>query len=100
MNKGKLEKDAIFLIVSDLIYTIILSIGIIIRAIFILFIVLLGNKLSNMFIIVAIFCGIPETLYWSTHEMIFLSITNNGNMKSYMATKKIVSTIFFFDWTT
>ena len=53
-----------------------------------------------MFIIVAIFCGIPETLYWSTHEMIFLSITNNGNRKSYMATKKIASTIFLFDWTT
>lgn len=54
----------------------ILSLGIIIRAIFILFIVLLGNKLSNMFIIVAIFCGISETLYWSTHEMIFDAIYN------------------------
>lgn len=148
MNKGNLEKNAIFLIASDLIYTItalfaetflvayllkitndnitqvslyymiinfihgigsifigkfikdekynkskILSLGIIIRAIFILFIVLLGNKLSNMFIIVAIFCGISETLYWSTHEMIFVGITNNGNRKSYMATKKIASTI-------
>ena len=71
----------------------ILSLGIIIRAIFILFIVLLGNKLSNMFIIVAIFCGISETLYWSTHEMIFVGITNNGNRKGYMATKKIASTI-------
>ncbi len=148
MNKGKLGKNEIFLIASDLIYTItalfaetflvayllkitndnitqvslyymiinfihaigsifigkfikderysktnILSLGIIIRAIFILFIVLLGNKLSNMFIIVAIFCGISETLYWSTHEMIFVGITNNGNRKSYMATKKIASTI-------
>ncbi len=148
MNKGKLGKNAIFLISSDLIYTItalfaetflvayllkitndnitqvslyymiinfihtigsvfigkfikddkynktkILSLGIIIRAIFILFIVLLGNKLSNMFIIVAIFCGISETLYWSTHEMIFVGITNNSNRKSYMATKKIASTI-------
>lgn len=148
MNKEKLGKNAIFLIASDLIYTItalfaetflvayllkitndnitqvslyymiinfihaigsifigkfikdekyskinILSLGIIIRAIFILFIILLGNKLSNMFIIVAIFCGISETLYWSTHEMIFVGITNNGNRKSYMATKKIASTI-------
>ena len=148
MNKGKLGKNAKFLIASDLIYTItalfaetflvayllkitndnitqvslyymiinfihaigsifigkfikdekynktkILSLGIIIRAIFILFIVLLGNKLSNMFVIVAIFCGISETLYWSTHEMIFVGITNNDNRKSYMATKKIASTI-------
>lgn len=150
MNKVKLGKNAIFLIASDLIYTItalfadtflvayllkitndnitqvslyymvinfihaigsifignfikdekynktkILSLGIIIRAIFILFIVLLGNKLSNMFIIVAIFCGISETLYWSTHEVIFVGITNNSNRKSYMATKKIVSTIVY-----
>ncbi|MCI8273456.1 MAG: MFS transporter [Clostridia bacterium] len=148
MNKGKLGKNAIFLISSDLIYTItalfaetflvayllkitndnmtqvslyymilnfihatgsifigkfikdekynktkILSLGIIIRSIFILFIVLLGNKLSNMFVIVAIFCGISETLYWATHEMIFVGITNNSNRKSYMATKKIASTI-------
>lgn len=148
MDKGKLGKNAIFLILSDLIYTItalfaetflvayllkitndnitqvslyymiinfihaigsifigkfikdgkynktkILSLGIMIRAIFILFIILLGNKLSNMFIIVAIFCAISETLYWSTHEMIFVGITNNGNRKSYMATKKIASTI-------
>ena len=148
MNKEKLGKNAIFLIASDLIYTItalfaqtflvayllkitndnitqvslyymiinfihamgsifigkfikngkynktkILSLGIIIRAIFILFIVLLGNKLSNMFVIVAIFCGISETLYWSDHEIIFVEITNNENRKSYMATKKIASTI-------
>ena len=148
MNKEKLGKNAIFLIASDLIYTItalfaqtflvayllkitndnitqvslyymiinfihamgsifigkfikngkynktkILSLGIIFRAIFILFIVLLGNKLSNMFVIVAIFCGISETLYWSAHEIIFVEITNNENRKSYMATKKIASTI-------
>ena len=148
MNKEKLGKNAIFLIASDLIYTItelfartflvayllkitndnitqvslyymiinfihamgsifigkfikngkynktkILSLGIIIRAIFILFIVLLGNKLSNMFVIVAIFCGISETLYWSAHEIIFVEITNNENRKSFMATKKIASTI-------
>lgn len=148
MNKEKLEKNAILLIISDLIYTItalfaetflvayllkinnenitqvsiyymiinilhlfgsiligkfiknkkysktkILSIGVIIRAIFILFIVLLGNRLTDLFIIVAIFCGISETLYWSTHEVIFVNITNNNNRKNYMATKKIFSTI-------
>lgn len=71
----------------------ILSLGVILRAIFILFIVLLGSELSNLFVIVAVFCGISETLYWSTHEMIFVGITNNSNRKSYMATKKIFSTI-------
>ena len=71
----------------------ILSIGIIIRAIFILFIVIFGSKLTDIFIVVAIFCGISETLYWSTHEMIFVDITNNSNRKSYIATKKIFSTI-------
>lgn len=148
MKKEKLGKNAIFLIMSDLIYTItalfadtflvayllkitnenitqvsvyymiinvlhaigsmligkfikdekysktkILSLGIIIRAIFILFIVLFGNRLTDMFVIVAIFCGISETLYWSTHEMIFVGITNNKNRKSYIATKKIFSTV-------
>lgn len=148
MNKGKLGKNAIFLIVNDLIYTVIalfaetflvayllkitndnitqvslyymivnfihaigpifigkfikdekynktkiLSLGIIIRAIFILFIVLLGNKLSNMFVIVAIFCGIAATLYWPAHGIIFVDITNNDNRKSYTAIKKIASTI-------
>ena len=73
----------------------ILSIGVMIRAIFILFIVLLGTRLTNMFVLVAIFCGISETLYWSTHEMIFVSITNNSNRKNYISTKKIFSTVVY-----
>lgn len=71
----------------------ILSLGIIIRAIFILCIVLLGNNLSKHFVIVAIFCGISETLYWSTHELIFIDVTHNENRKDYMSIKKISSTI-------
>lgn len=71
----------------------ILSIGIVIRAIFILFIVILGENLSNNFVIVAIFCGISETLYWSTHELIFIDVTNNNNRKDYMSIKKILGTI-------
>lgn len=65
----------------------------IIRVTFILYIVVLGNRLSKMFVVIAIFCGVSETLYWSTHEMIFIGITNNSNRKNYMATKKIYSTI-------
>ena len=71
----------------------ILSLGIMIRAVFILFIVILGNKLTDMYVIIAIFCGISETLYWSTHEIIYVGITNNNNRKNYIATKKIASTI-------
>ena len=71
----------------------ILSLGIVVRAIFILFIVILENKLSNYFVIVAIFCGISETLYWSTHELIFIDVTSNENRKDYMSIKKILSTI-------
>lgn len=71
----------------------ILSLGIVIRALFILFIVMLGDKLSTDFVIVAIFCGISETLYWSTHELIYIDVTNNDNRKDYMSIKKILSTI-------
>lgn len=71
----------------------ILSVGVVIRALFILFIVILGDKLASNYVIVAIFCGISETLYWSTHELIFVDVTNNGNRKDYMAIKKILGTI-------
>lgn len=71
----------------------ILSLGIIIRALFVLLIVILGDNLSSNFIIVAAFFGISETLYWSTHELIFVDITNNNNRKNYMSIKKILGTI-------
>lgn len=71
----------------------ILSIGILIRALFILFIVIIGNNLSSHFVIVSIFYSISETLYWSTHELIFIDVTNNSNRKDYMSIKKILSTI-------
>lgn len=71
----------------------ILSIGIVIRALFILFIIILGDNLPNNFAIVAIFCGLSETLYWSTHELIFIDVTTNTNRKDYTSVKKILSTI-------
>lgn len=71
----------------------VLSLGVISRALFILFIVILKDKLSNNFIIVAIFFGISETLYWSIHELIFIDVTNNDNRKDYMSIKKILGTI-------
>ena len=71
----------------------ILSLGIIFRALFILFIVILGNNLLTHFVIVAIFYSISEILYWSTHELIFVDVTNNDNRKNYMSIKKILTTI-------
>lgn len=71
----------------------VLSAGIMIRALFILWIVILGEKLATDFIIIAIFNGISESLYWSTHELIFIDVTNNSNRKDYLSIKKILSTI-------
>lgn len=70
-----------------------MSIGIVIRAIFILYTFLLGKNLKTNFVIVAIIFGLSETLYWSTHELIFIDVTNNNNRKDYMSIKKILSTI-------
>ena len=70
-----------------------MSIGIVIRAIFILYTFLLGENLKINFVIVALIFGLSETLYWSTHELIFIDVTNNNNRKDYMSIKKILSTI-------
>lgn len=71
----------------------ILSFGIVIRAIFILSIVLLGEKISTYFILVAIFFGISEALYWNPHELVYMEITNNENRKKYFVLKKSFSII-------
>ena len=70
-----------------------MSIGIVIRAIFILYTFLLGENLKTNFVIVALIFGLSETLYWTTHELIFIDVTNNNNRKDYMSIKKILSTI-------
>lgn len=84
---GKFIKD------KPTIRTKILVLGIVFRALFILFIVVLGSNLSAHFVMVAIFCSISETLYWSAHELIFIDVTNNSNRKDYMSIKKIFSTV-------
>ena len=70
-----------------------MSIGIGIRAIFILYTFLLGENLKTNFVIIALIFGLSETLYWATHELIFIDVTNNNNRKDYMSIKKILSTI-------
>ena len=71
----------------------ILSLGIISRALFILFIVILAEKISNNFILVAIIYVFSEVLYWVAHELIYIDVTNNDNRKTYMSIKKILGKI-------
>ena len=71
----------------------ILSIGIIFRALFILFIVILKEKIAIYFPIVAILYGISEVFYWVAHEVIYIDVTTNNNRKNYMSIKKILGKI-------
>ncbi len=71
----------------------ILSLGIVSRALFILFIVILSEKIAANFILIAIIYAFSETLYWCTHELIYIDVTNNNNRKKYMSIKKISSKI-------
>ena len=82
-----------FIKTNPSIRTKILSLGIVIRALFIMFIFILGDNLATNFVIVAIFCGISETLYWSTHELLFVDVTTNSNRKDYTAIKQMLSTV-------
>ena len=71
----------------------ILSIGIIFRALFILFIVILREKIAIYFPIVAILYGISEVFYWVAHEVIYIDVTTNDNRKNYMSIKKILGKV-------
>ena len=71
----------------------ILSVGIILRAIFILFIFLLKEGIAKYFPIVAVLYGISETFYWVVHESIYIKVTTNENRKNYMTTKKIIGKV-------
>lgn len=67
----------------------IMSIGIILRALFILGIVLLKEKIAENFVIIAIIYGISEVFYWGAHEVVYIDVTTNENRKHYMSIKKI-----------
>lgn len=71
----------------------IMSLGIIVRALFILAIGILAEKIASNFILIAIFYGIGESLYWCVHELIYIDVTNNNNRKNYMSTNKIMGKI-------
>ena len=70
-----------------------LSLGIVTRALFILFIVILAEKIATNFILIAIVYAFSETLYWCAHELIYIDVTNNNNRKNFMSIKKILGKI-------
>ena len=71
----------------------IMSCGIVARALFILFIVLLADKISTNYILIAITYALSEILYWCAHDLIYIDVTNNNNRKNYMSIKKILGKI-------
>ena len=71
----------------------IMSFGIVTRALFILFIVLLSDKIATNYILIAIVYAFSEILYWCAHELIYIDVTNNSNRKKYISVKKILSKI-------
>ena len=71
----------------------IMSFGIVARALFILFIVLLSEKIATNYILIAIIYAFSEMLYWCAHELIYIDVTNNDNRKKYMSIKKILCKI-------
>ena len=68
----------------------ILSLGIVSRALFILFIVILSEKIATNYILIAIIYAFSEILYWCAHELIYIDVTTNNNRKNYMSIKKIL----------
>ena len=71
----------------------IMSCGIVARALFILFIVLLADKISTNYILIAVIYAFSEILYWCAHDLIYIDVTNNNNRKNYMSIKKILGKI-------
>ncbi len=69
---------------------IIYRLGIVVKSIYILLIVLFKEKISQYFIIVAIFYGIAESLYWSAHDVMNMEIVDNNNRRNFITTKRIL----------
>ena len=71
----------------------VLSLSVIARAVFILFIVVLKENIVNSYIWVASIYAVSEVLYWSTHEMMYICVTNNDNRMNFVATKKVLDKV-------
>lgn len=68
----------------------VLSLSVITRAIFILFIVVLKESIARNYVWVASVYAVSEVLYWSTHEIMYIGLTNNDNRKQFISLKKIL----------
>lgn len=68
----------------------IMCLGIVGRALFVLLIVILSDKIASYFILVAILNAISRFLYWCAHELIYIDVTTNDNRKKYMTINKIL----------
>lgn len=75
---------------KQFIKTKLLSVGIVIKAVFILAIATLREKISIYFPVVAILYGVAEMFFWSSHEVIQIEVTTNNNRKRFMSIKKII----------
>ncbi len=64
--------------------------GIIVKSIYILLMVLFKEEINRYFMAFAMFYGIAEALYWSTHDVMNIEIVENENRKKYMATKRML----------
>lgn len=71
----------------------ILSFGVITRALFILLIVILSEKIAEHFVLIGIIYAISEILYWGAHELIYIEVTTDNNRQKYMSIKKILGKI-------
>lgn len=67
--------------------------GIIVKSIFVLFIVLLKDNISSYYVSIAIFYGISEALYWSAHGLMNIEVVENSNRKKYTVISRILSKI-------
>ena len=68
----------------------VLSLSAIIRAFFILLIVALNKNMVYYYIFVAGVYAVSEVLYWGTHELMYISLTNNSNRSNFITIKKVL----------
>ena len=71
----------------------IMSLGVILRALFILFIVLLSDKIAKYYLLIAVIYSLSEIFYWCSHELINIDVIDNENRKHYISIKKVLSKI-------
>lgn len=70
-----------------------LSFGTFLRALFILLIVVLKEKIATYFPLIAILYAIAEAFYWTAHEILLINVTTNANRKDYNSLETIFSRI-------